>query len=681
MANRSARKRLAACLGISCLAVGGAPELVARFEDWQVGCALRALPGVSVAAVTHEAISGRTLFSDLSLTRDAVRIDIGRLSLGRRPPGPSLVGQAAAGPADGMAAAARAAGAAVGGTPAKPAVAPDASATVADDIRVLANGHLYRISHIELRGTRLGAAELADLLDTARPMPLADRLSRISATVVRAPDIVVERDPAAPNTPEPTVTLHGLVLTGVVAGRVGSLALDSVTLAGQSQDDAGTTETGAIRADAVDLPLAAAILGGARSDVDGVPEPVFASATVETVAAGNAGRDSLTIGALRVGALRARSLPRSFDTVSPLLSRPTASLSPVERQALLSGLADLAGNYAVDHLEVVDLRFRDGATPKTSFGFARVALDGVGGTRDLSLSLEAATLDTPDASLALDRLALWGFDQGNLIGLARRLGGATDDNIPRQTRAAMALTGLAIAVPSKDKTGNDADGNLIRVAVPEVSGAVERTATETVTSTAHLRLVAPLPDHYADPQLATLDALALSRLDVATDYDVAYDRAARRLSLDRFAVAAADLGSVTLGIVLDHVEADPAGLGPNAMSPALAPDVVTLTSASFRFANAGIVEKALPLLARSANVSLPVFKASLKAQAAVTIAQTFGDAPVATELNAAVSTFVDDPRSFSFALSVPGGHTLAALEATAAADLARIVTVTASANR
>ena len=76
-----------------------------------------------------------------------------------------------------------------------------------------------------------------------------------------------------------------------------------------------------------------------------------------------------------------------------------------------------------------------------------------------------------------------------------------------------------------------------------------------------------------------------------------------------------------------------------------------------------------------------MFKASLKAQAAVAIAQAFGDAPAAAELNAAVTAFVDDPRSFSLAVTVPGGRTLAALQATAPAALARIVTVTAAANR
>ena len=685
MANRSARRRVAACLGLSGLAAVGAQEPLARFEDWQAGRALRALPGVSVAAVSHEAGTGRLVLRDVGLVRDGVRVEIGRLSLGRRPSVPSLIGPAAAGTADALAGAARAAATGIDVAPPKtaiapaPAPAPDPAAAVADDVRVVANGRLYRVPHLELRGTRLGAAELAGLFDAAQPGTLADRLSRVSATFVRAPELVIESDPAAPDPAEPVVTVHGLVLTGIVAGRVGSLAVDRITLAGQA--DAGTLETGAIRADAVDLPLAAALLGGARSEADGAPEPVFASATMDAITAGHGGRDALTVGALRVGALRARPLPRSFDPVGPLASRPFASLSPEERRTLLGGIADLAESYAVDHVELVDLRFRDSATPLTSFGIARFALDGLGGRRDLSLSLDAATLDTPDASLKLDRAALWGIDQGSLVGLARQFGGGTGEASPRQTRSGMAFTGLALAVPSRDHTGNDAEGSLIRLALPEASAAVERATTGVLTSTAHLRLAAPLPDHYADPQFAGLVALGLSRIDVAADYDAAYDRAARRLSLGRFAVDAAGLGSVMLGAVLDNVDADPAGPRPDAAARAPAADTVTLASASFRFVNAGIVEKALPLLAASAEVSLPVFKASLKAQAAVTIAQTFGDAPVAADLNTAVTTFVDDPRSFSLAVTVPGGRTLAALQATAPAALARIVTVTATANR
>ena len=688
MTGRSVRFRAAASLGILGVAALGLQASLGRVEEWQASRLLGGVPGLRLGGLSREVGTGRLVLRGIVYHRDGVSLDIGRLVLAGGPTDVALIGPAAAASADAIAAASRAAAARI--DPSRPAAdrppatrpgaasGPDSSVTVAENVRIAAGGQVYRVPRLELRGTGLGTADLADLLDTAQPASLADRLSRFSATVVRTPEVVIENGSVDAGPAGPAVTVKGLVLTGVVAGRIGALVAEGITMAPSA--DGARFGTGPIRADAVDLPLVARILGGARAEGDGAPEPVFASATLEALTSGNGGEGTFSLGALRIGALRARPLPRSLDRTGPLASRPTGSLSPEDQKALAGGIADLAESYAVDHLELVDLQFRDGATPVTSFGLSRLALDGLGGRRDLSLSLDAATLDGAEAHLTLDHAALWGVDQGSLIGLARRFGGAGEAS-RRPTRAAVALAGLKIAVPAKDEGGNDAGGSVIRLSLPELGMTADRATTGAVTATAHLRLLAPLPDHYADPQLAGLGALGLTRIDLAADYEAAYDPAAQRLSLGRFAVSAADLGSVTVGALLDHVDVDPAGNGPDAAARAQAAEAVSLAGASLRFVNAGIVEKAFPLLAASANVSLPVFKASLKAQAAVTIAQSFGDTPTATALNQAVSTFVDDPRSLSLAVTVPGGRTLAALGATAPEALARIVTVTATANQ
>lgn len=703
MTGRSVRIRVAACLGALGLAALELQAPLARVAEWQAARRLGGLAGLHLGGLSREAGTGRLVLRGIAFHRDDVSLDIGRLVLASGSAGVALIGPAAAASADALAAAARAAAARI--DPSRPAAVgapadaapglppagdrasatkldamagPDASVTVAEDVRIVAGGQVYRVPRLELRGTRLGVADLADLLDTGQPASWADRLSRCSATVVRAPEVIIETGSADGGSAGPAVTVKGLVLTGVVAGRIGALVADGLAMAASA--DGARFGTGPIHADAVDLPLVARILGGARPASEGAPEPVFASATLEALTSGNGGQGAFSLGALRVGALRARPLPRSFDRIAPLASRPIGSLSPEEQKALAGGVADLAESYAVDHLEIVDLRFRDGATPMTSFGLSRLALDGLGGMRVLSLSLDAATLDGAEAHLTLDHAALWGVDQGSAIGLARQFGGG-GAAAPRATRAALALAGLDVAVPARDGGGNAAGGSVIGLSLPDLGMTADRAATGAVTTTAHLRLLAPLPDHYADPQLAGLGALGLTRIDLSADYEASYDRATQRLALDRFAVGAADLGSVTVGAVLDHVDVDPAGNGPDAAARAQAAEAIALAGASLRFVNAGIVEKALPLLSASANVSLPVFKASLKAQAAVTIAQSFGDTPTATALNQAVSTFVDDPRSFSLAVSVPGGRSLAALGATAPEALARIVTVTAAANQ
>ena len=122
---------------------------------------------------------------------------------------------------------------------------------------------------------------------------------------------------------------------------------------------------------------------------------------------------------------------------------------------------------------------------------------------------------------------------------------------------------------------------------------------------------------------------------------------------------------MTDGVVLGNVSAATMR-APRTMSDAelSRPNLGQITIESFTLSvvNRGLVEKALPRIAASAKTSVPLFKAELKTGAQVNLVQILGDTPAAKQLGDAVSTFIDDPRTFTLTAIVPNGLTVEALQ-------------------
>lgn len=633
--------RAAVCLGLLAGASAlASEEVVGRLAEWRLAATLAAAQGVTAGRITRDAGTGRLVLQDLRFAKNGWRVSIGRLAMADAAPGFALAGPAAA----------------------------QAASAVADDIRIAGGRNVYRVPHVELRGTMLTPADVAGLVDTSTPTTLPERLARFSAAVVTAPVVVVEVGGASAARPEAAVTAYDVTLTDVVGGRIGSLTARRIEAAEPDAKGGSRMETGRVRADVLDLPLAVALANGGRADPRAALEEVFAGASVESITLHQGAEGGLTVGALRSGAFRARPLPDTLGETVALARRPLDGLAPSERRSLVDGVADALGSYELDHVEVDDLAFADGTADHRSFTLGRLALDGVGGRRSLSMVLDAVALDSPEAGLSLAHFTIRGIDQAGAVSLVRRAvavpatSQAAIDTKASPSRASAALDSLTITVPAPGRDGNAPDGARNVVDIPEVSLNGGSTPIDgAMTSAAHMRVVYALPHATADANLKGLADLGITRLDVSTDYDVAFDPAGKRLTIGSMALRAEDLGSVAFGAVLGNVAPDAAEATASAEARARAAGAVSIESLSMRIVNAGLVEKVLPSLAASANASVSLFKAELKTQAEISIGRVLGDTPTAARLTRAISTFIDDPRSLSVSVKAPAGTTLDAV--------------------
>ena len=100
-------------------------------------------------------------------------------------------------------------------------------------------------------------------------MPSEERLAKLTAKTLTAPDVSIlqtNEDPA--KTPD-RLTFRDVVLTDVMAGKIGTLAASGMSLSSTASDKPPTAvESGPIAATQVDLPLGLMIATGTRSDKD-----------------------------------------------------------------------------------------------------------------------------------------------------------------------------------------------------------------------------------------------------------------------------------------------------------------------------------------------------------------------------------------------------------------------------
>jgi hypothetical protein len=153
----------------------------------------------------------------------------------------------------------------------------------------------------------------------------------------------------------------------------------------------------------------------------------------------------------------------------------------------------------------------------------------------------------------------------------------------------------------------------------------------------------------------------------------------RSLQIQPVALVFKDLMSMKAAATVAQVTPELFGLDDAARAAAV--QHLKFRTLDLGIVNAGLAEKALPPIAASANTSVPLLKAELIGQASAAIAKALGAGPTTDQLTAAVTAFVNDPKSLDLGLKSDEGLDLQTLAASASpADLLPHVTISAVAN-
>ena len=629
-------------VAIVCIAVGtlAAPAILRQARDHlaekRIDAALaRTFPRSTHGDVRFDAGLGRIVVADLTLPAPGATITLGRLVLPYRPGSASIIVDAA--------------------------WAQD-KAVSADNVRIATGKSAIVIPHVEARGTSLDAAGLSAIFDSAKPMSGEERLAKLTAKALTAPDVSIVETNEDPAKPPERLTFHDVVLTDVVAGKIGTVAASGISLSAAASDKPATVvASGPIAATAVDLPLGLMIATGTRSDKEMPLAAVYGSVSIDAVKVADA-ESTITIGRISSTGAKGRPPLHSFSETAHIADLPKDARTPEQKQVLVDVALDATKSFALDSFEVRDFVFKGDEHGPIDAKLDHLGLSGFAMVKLASFALDGFALHSKDANVSLAHYGVEGYDQSGWVDamLSRlRDSGHVDVHseafkMMRPSFDTTSMTALHVDVPSKDGSGNAPGGNSIVVDFPAASMTVIRKPNaSSIGTNAHAQMIFAISPSAASPAMRQAADAGFGNIDLNADYAFTYDGTTEDATLDTLSFDAKNLAAVKLGGQFGKVPADLMNVASDPDQVRQAMDRITLRGVTIVLTNAGLVEKILPILAAGSKLSVPVFKAEMQGQAQAAVIQALGATPTAERINKAIGLFIATPKSFTLTVKAP----------------------------
>lgn len=152
-------------------------------------------------------------------------------------------------------------------------------------------------------------------------------------------------------------------------------------------------------------------------------------------------------------------------------------------------------------------------------------------------------------------------------------------------------------------------------------------------------LEVPLPQDSSDPQLATLLAAGLTKVNLGADVSAAWDEASSTIAVRKLALAAADLGSMSITADLGNATVDLFAIDPNvALNAGMG---MLVKGVTIRVADEGLGEIVWPLAAaEQGQTDIEAFRTQMAGFAEGVALQLLGSTDAARQLGVALGDFV-----------------------------------------
>ncbi len=560
------------------------------------------------------------------------------------------------------------------------------AAVTLDNVRLDFGEAIVTIPHMTATGSPLSAAGLADLFDPSESAGLEDRLAKLTADTLTAPEITVIHHPGG-NQEGMRIVLHDVTLRNVVAGRIGSFSLHDIISSQAPGANGKSLKTAAISASRIDLPLALKIATGSRSD-EGLPvQSIVEAFSIEAI---DLKSDDVEVkaGSMRSGAMRGRPPLISLSQLQALTNKAAINRSESERHDIAKATFDTVESFAADHVEFRDVALMVSGADLTSLDLGAFIVDGVEPGKVALVAAEGFTLRSKAADATFDRLALDGYDQTRLIDAMKQHDFAMDADTVRvqfsqmmPTLAGLSLRAMKVDAAAENLDGNAHQGTRTVFEVPAVDLKLVTTDDGAGTSAAHARIIYDIAADTVDPGLLIFVEAGIPHLDVSMDYALGWNTSTRRATIDTLSIAADKLASVSVGGTFGHLAAALFDSAHTDAASAAAQDI-EVEELHLNLGDAGLAAKAWAWAASKAGISVPLLKAEAKGQVQVALLKAFGNTPTATKLSKALSTFIDEPKTLTLAVKAPAGLNIGAIGRSGGSrDLLDLLQIEAKANQ
>lgn len=544
---------------------------------------------------------------------------------------------------------------------------------------------LVVIPKLELEDANFSADDVKALVKSD-PASALEKLSTLSATAVRVPEIRMEFPGAANAGQRFSMTFTDFEVSDVADGVAGT-----VSIGGGASAVAGPTpvavEIGAISASSFNLPAIIALYGGGG---DASMEKSVLYTDFEFAGAKISGPDGFVceVKAMRAESASARPFSLSLAETMTLLQAMEGGKMPT------GGVAKLVGYYAdvFDAIETSPAVFDgmdcavkqpDGATIQIKMG--EMQIDSFGNMRYPGVSIaDFEMTHSKEGHFRAASLAFKGMDLAPLFETLKAAGDDIDEkwfeaNMRKMIPAfeGFSVEGLDLDVP--DSTNPTQRITFAVEALDVTLGAyVNGIPTDIDLSGAGIKV--PLPPNSQEEAIVMLKALGYTSLDVSYALRGKWDEGAQTIAVDDLTVTGAGMGSVTVTGLLGNATAmlfndDPQAVQAGAM-------FMTAKSLTVDVVDEGLAPKALAMVAQMQGKSPDEMKTEIANMAGGMAMVLLKGAPDAKALADAIGKFVNGAPKLSVEITAKSPKGLGALDIPALqkdpSEITKKVTIKAS---
>jgi hypothetical protein len=501
------------------------------------------------------------------------------------------------------------------------------------DVTITSGATTYAIKAIDLAASTLTGADLTALFDAKDKAALEARLKGLNAASLKISGVTVEN---AGGSGAFRAALADVLLTNIVAGRIGAATAAGATASALDPDAVGTTlKTGAIQASGVDLAFFVHLLGAVRKDDAEPLAPLLESLSVRDIVAGDSHGDTLAIATITQKNLAARPLKYDLKSLAE-----TATGTDAERGKAV--FDDITGSYAIGALGVEKIAFTDtGPDGVVTFGVASIAISDLKNRLLGALAVRGVALAAPVSHATLASLDV----KNVLIPLLAPPPGT--DAVDRMLSDSLPPTSFVdFNTITADLTRKSEDGaeKTARFTVKHVGTASERepgkgafhgamAIDDVVFDAAMLDL----------PSFVALREIGYGKVDFSAALAVAYDQSGETLSIPKLVVSGTDMGSVTIGLELANVGK---GIFSSRQAVVRATALAALLKrVDLAIVNQGLIDKLIAWKARMDGKPVAAVRGELVDFVGIQLPASLGDSPAVQNVGAEIAKFIAEPKT------------------------------------
>jgi hypothetical protein len=584
--------------------------------------------GVSVAAVSvaYDGWRGQATIRDLRLKgRNGADLSLGRVTL----PAPGLMSAFV--------------------TPAQAQ-----SAITFDNIALDFGVVKFSVPRIDVEGSTASRADLVALFDFQSAVPYAQRVQRISASLIRIPAVNFQV-----NTPEleQAFSYRDVRLENIAAGKVGRVTAagaDVTQKVGPNATDeakklleqtALNGTYGAMTIETIDLPVIARFI---TESAKGANEPFALAMGDSTIQPSKLSGPamSMEIGTARGGALRLRPPEIALiELINMAQAAPKIDeMPPADRERFTRGIVSVINSIEIGRgvADGVKMNVSPALNGGGSFNMGTIISGPFSNSTVGEFSMANVQLTAPGMKASFDKLGVERMSFTTLMQTLARTGGDLDGADPRDT---LPEVGRIIV------SGIDIDGfgsmaadqpQKMKLGLFEVVSAGHLRGVPTSLGVTINNLVLEIPSATTDSGLRTLIDLGYPRVDWSAKLDLAWTEATRTLSLRDLSWTGAGMGRLALkGDV--HNIAKEVFTG-DLQVATIAAFAMQARSLDFVFENNGLIDKLIEMQAKQQRRSPAAVRTEFGGMAQMILPGLLNNHPSAPAVAQAVSTFINQPK-------------------------------------